>query len=73
MLIYLKKARSKFGPHFLLAPSAKVNSIKTFLRTVGTRGLFGGSFLWNSSHSVLLDSLILPCTWRVIDLKHSQS
>lgn len=54
-------------------PSSKVNSIKTFLRTDGTRALFGGSFLSNSNHSVLLDFLILPSTWRVIDLKHSQS
>lgn len=37
-----EKARSRFGQHILIA---QVNSIKTFLRTVGTRGLFGGSFL----------------------------
>lgn len=36
-------------------PGSKVNSIKTFLRTVGTRALFGDTFLWNSNHSVLLD------------------
>lgn len=33
----------------------EVSDRKTFLRTVSTRGMFSGSFLWNNNHSVLLD------------------